>query len=161
MSVATVKTAIKSVIAGADPVSLVHDYERWTNDPEAFQALYVPAGQPDEAAYVRAWLVKWTASERQAQTHSDVVRLHQFALRFLLSVKDAAASEHLAAAIVETVQQAFHDNPTLNLPGVTTVPALGPNADQLGPVLERNEYLQLGTVLCHFLELRLVVQEDV
>lgn len=161
MSVATVKAAIKTVVAGADPVSLVHDYERWTNDPEGFQALYVPADQPDEAAYVRAWLIKLTASEQQQQTHSDAVELHSFALRFLFSVKDAESSENAALAIVKQVQKAFHDNPTLNLPGVTTIPDLGPNANQLGAVLERNEYLQLGQVLCHFLELRLIAQEDV
>jgi hypothetical protein len=160
MSLATVTAAIKALIAGADPVSLVHDYERWTNDPAAFQALYVPADQLGDAASVRAWLIKLTGSERQAQTHSDLVELHQFALRFLFSVTDAEASEPAALEIVRQVQQAFHDDPTLTLPGVTIIPDLGPNANQRGPALERNEYLQLGTVLCHFLELRLIVQED-
>lgn len=161
MSLDTITTAIKAVIAGADPISLVHDYERWTNDPAGFAALYIPGEQPNEAHYVRAWLIKLTASERMHQTHSDAVDLHQFALRFLCSVNDAEASEKAALAIAAQVQQAFLNDPTLNLPGVTTTPVLGPNAFQEGAVLERNEYLQLGAVLCHFLELRLIAQEDV
>lgn len=81
-------------------------------------------------------------------------------IRFLHSVKDAAASEKAAAAIVQAVTGAFHANPTLNRPGVTVEPQAGPGAGQLTPTLERNEYLQLATVLCHFFELRLIVQED-
>lgn len=161
MSLATITAAIQAVIAGADPVSLVQDYERWANDPAGFEALFIPAAQPDGARYVRAWLIKWTASDREWQTHSDAVDVHQFALRFLYSVKDEFASEKAAGAIVEAVQRAFHDNPTMGLAGVTTQPVIGANADQVGPKLERNEYLQLATVLCHFLELRLIVQEDV
>lgn len=161
MSLDTVRNAIKEMIAVADPVSIVHDYERWTNDPNGFEALFVPPDQPDEQKYVRAWLVKWMATERDWQTHSEAVDLHQFALRFLHSMKDDAASEKAAGAIVESVQQAFHDNPTMGLAGATTQPVIGANAHQFGAQLERNEYLQLSQVLCHFLELRLVVQEDV
>lgn len=160
MSLETVTTAIKTVIAGADPVSLVHDYERWANEPAAFQALYVPADQPDEAQYVRAWLIKWTSSVQDQLTHSDEVDLHTFALRFLHSVKDAEASEKAAAAIVQAVVAAFHHNPTMGLAGSTVQPQTGSGAFQLTPTLDRNEYLQIGQVLCHFFELRLIVQED-
>lgn len=160
MSLNTVTTAIKTVIAGADPVSLVHDYERWTNEPDAFQALYIPADQPDEAQYVRAWLIKWQSTVRGQLTHSDEVDLHTFALRFLHSVKDEAASEKAAAAIVQGVMDAFHNNPTMGLAGSTVQPQIGSGAFQLTPMLERNEYLQIGQVLCHFFELRLIVQED-
>lgn len=160
MSLAEITAAIKTTIAGADPVSLVHEYERWVNDPAGFESLYIPAEQPDEAHYVRAWLIKWTSSTRERLTHTDEMDVHQFALRFLHSVKDAAASEKAAAAIVQAVTGAFHANPTLNRPGVTVEPQAGPGAGQLTPTLERNEYLQLATVLCHLFELRLIVQED-
>ena len=160
MSLAEITAAIKQTIAGADPVSLVHEYERWTNDPAGFESLYIPADQADDAHYVRAWLIKWVASSREALTHSDEVHLHMFALRFLHSVKDAEASEQAAAAIVQTVTDAFHHNPTIRLAGITVQPQIGNGAFQMTPTLERNEYLQLATVLCHFFELRLIVQED-
>ncbi|MCS6290346.1 MAG: hypothetical protein H8K10_15430 [Nitrospira sp.] len=160
MSLDTITTAIKTVIAGADPVSLVHDYERWANEPDAFKALYIPADQPDEAHYVRAWLIKWMSSAKEPLTHSDEVTLHTFALRFLHSVKDETATEKAAAAIVETVIAAFHNNPTMGLAGSTVQPQIGSGAFQLTPTLDRNEYLQIGQVLCHFFELRLIVQED-
>lgn len=161
MNVAVIRDAIKAVIAGADPGSLVHDYERWTNDPAGFESLYIPAAQADGARYIRAWLIKWQTADRQWQTHSDAIEHHQFTLRFLHSVQDAAASEKAAATLVETVQQAFFDNPTMGLPDVTTNPIAGANAGQVGPVLERNEYLQIGQVLCHLFELRLIVEADV
>jgi len=160
MSLDTITTAIKQTIAGADAVSLVHEYERWANDPAGFEALYIPADQPDEAHYVRAWLIKWVSSVREPLTHSDEVQLHTFALRFLHSVKDDAASEQAAAAIVQAVMAAFHHNPTMGLAGSTVQPQVGSGAFQWTPTLERNEYLQLATVLCHFCELRLIVQED-
>lgn len=160
MSLADITAAIKTTIAGADPVSLVHEYERWVNDPAGFESLYIPASQPGDAHYVRAWLIKWVASSREALTHSDEVTLHTFALRFLHSVKDAAASEQAAAAIVQAVTDAFRHNPTMGLAGSTVQPQIGSGAFQLAPTLERNEYLQLATVLCHFFEVRLIVQED-
>lgn len=161
MNVAMIRDAIKAVIAGADPGSLVHDYERWTNDPAGFESLYIPEGQADGDRYIRAWLIKWQTSDRQWQTHSDAVEHQQFMLRFLHSVKDDAASEKVAATIVEAVQQAFFNHPTMGLPDVTTNPIAGSNAGQVGPVLERNEYLQIGQVLCHLCELRLIVEADV
>lgn len=161
MSLADITAAIKTTIAGADPVSLVHEYERWANDPAAFETLYIPADQPDEAHYVRAWLIKWVASSRDHLTHSDSMDVHQFALRFLHSVNDAAASEQAAAAIVQAVQAAFYHNPTMGLAGSTVQPQIGSGAFQWTPTLDRHEYLQIGTVLCHFFELRLIVQEDV
>lgn len=160
MSLDTITTAIKTVIAGADPVSLVHEYERWVIDPAGFESLYIPADQPDEAHYVRAWLIKWVASSRDALTHSDEVTLHTFALRFLHSVKDEAASEQAAAAIVQGVMAAFRNNPTMGLAGSTVQPQIGSGAFQWTPTLDRHEYLQIGQVLCHFFELRLIVQED-
>lgn len=156
MGLSEVRSALSAVIAGADPGSLVHDYERWANEQDAFSALFVPADQADGTAYIRAWLVKHLATKEEAIAQGHTILLYEFGIRFMHSLADAAGTEKTGDDLVETVRQAIRDNPSLGLAGTTVQPW---GSEQVGAQLERNEYLQLGSALCHLFELRLIVQQ--
>lgn len=155
MSQAAIRDQIKLTIQQAAPGSLVHDYERWTNLPDALLTLFKPAGEP----HLRAWVFKPVQTVEKPWTQTARVLLHAFLFRFVYSLVDSEASEKVALAEIETVRAAFRSNSTLGGTCMTINPTVGAFKGMAGMQLEKQDHVSLGGAMCHYAELRLVAQE--
>lgn len=155
MGQAEIRSQIKLTLQQAAPGSIVHDYERWTNLPDALLALFKPSGEP----HLRAWIFKPVQAIERPWSHAARVVWHPFLFRFVYSLVDSEGSEKVALAEIETVRAAFRGNPTLGGACMTTAPTAGSFNGLAGLQLEKQEQTFLGGVMCHYAELRLVAQE--
>ncbi|WP_447978082.1 hypothetical protein [Candidatus Nitrospira bockiana] len=155
MPLATIREQLKTVLQQADPGSLVHDYERWTNDPASLNALFKPGGE----THLRAWIFKPVSLREFHYTQDALLTVYEFLLRFVYSLVDSEATEKQAWTIVEAVRQAVREHPLLNTDRISTSPQEGPIAGAAGLQVEKMELLTLGGVLCHYAELRLGIHE--
>ena len=151
-----IRSAIVAVIRSADPTSLVHDYERWTNTPEEYTALFQPVAP--KHGPIQAWILSPTGVEEVNWSQQKRAQILTWALRFVRSVQDQDASEKAGFEIVQAVQAAFRFNPTLNQAVWSTRPLAGRATGQQHLVVDRWSLVQLGPVLCHLAECRLATQ---
>jgi|CXWL01.1.fsa_nt_gi hypothetical protein len=156
MSDQALRDAIKAVIQGADPLSLVHDYERWTNEPQTYVALFQRADLPKSP--LRGWVFGPESYQELPGTHQSFIALTVWKVRFVYALQDANASEKAAWEIVRAVQALVRSQPTLNGACWSTRPTVGPDKGRPGLSISSFTKVQLGPVLCHFADCRLVTQ---
>lgn len=157
MSVAAMRAAIKSLLEGVDPLSPVHDYERWTNDPATYLAFFRQQTKPNTP--LRGWVFGPESAQDLPWSHDSLARLTVWRLRFVYALSDEHGSEKTAWDLVASVQQALRDQPTLNGACWSTRPTLGPDKGQWGLRVIGNLKAQIGPALCHVIDGRLTTQE--
>jgi hypothetical protein len=155
MSLQSVRDQIKTIIQQADPGSMVHDYERWTNQPDTLLALFKPSAD----THLRAWIFKPTSIAEFHYTQQSNLAVYVFLVRFLYSEVDSEATEKTASQIIEAVRAAFRADLTLNTDRINTAIDEGPLQGLAGLQLDKLDLITLGGVMCHYGELRLAVQE--
>lgn len=157
MSLQSVRDQIKAIIQQADPDSLVHDYERWTNQPDSLLTLF----KPEDETHLRAWIFKPASIAEFHYTQDSNLAVYVFLFRFVYSAVDSEATEKTASQIIEAVRAAFRADLTLNNQQVNTSIEEGPLQGLAGLQLDKLDLITLGNVMCHYGELRLAVQEFV
>jgi len=145
MSMSSIRDEIKSILASATDVGTkIHDYERWSNTWEDFLQLFKTDG------LIKGWTISRIATPEVNSTPSTNIRTHTFVIRGYYSLDDSAATEKTFQNIIENIATAFRSKPTLNGKALHCDPL---QVTSVGTVL-------FGSVLCHFCELRLLVQEE-
>lgn len=156
MSTETERAAIKALIQGADPLSLVHDYERWTNEPQTYVALFQRPELPKSP--LRGWVFGPESYQDVLATQQSFAALTVWKVRFIYALQDATASEKAAWEIVRAVQALFRSQPTLGGACWSTRPTVGPDKGRPGLSVTSFSKVQMGPALCHLADCRLVTQ---
>lgn len=149
MSLTTIRTEIKTVLEGITDIGVVHSYERFSTDWTKFLAFFKPAGK----SYVRGWSIR---RERTPEGYDELGtnfgrRKYRFVIRGYMSLEDATASSNTFDDLIETVCDTFRPLTVNNL----NEKAMGSGLIQVELVQDR----MFGSVLCHYCELSLEVEE--
>lgn len=144
MSLSTIRDRIKTVLSAVTDVGTkVYDYERWAKDWNAYLSLFKANG------LIKGWTITRAATPETNETPTTNMRTHTFIIRGYYSLDDSAATEKTFQDLIESIATAFRTDPTLN----GTAFDCGPlQVDIVGTVI-------FGAVLCHFCELKLLIQE--
>lgn len=109
MTVATARAQVKTIMEGIAGVRSVMDYERYSQDAEAFfKKHFVRAGK------VNGWVIKSTAMPRTVHTCSEDEKHYRFKITGWTSATDSVASLKTAETLMETIDATFAVNPRLN-----------------------------------------------
>ena len=145
MSLSLIRGQIKTILLGVEGVSTkVHDYERYAKTWEAYLAFFKSNG------LIKGWTITRSSTPEVESTTTTNMRTHTFLIRGYYSLDDSAGTEKTFQDIIENIAAAFRGNKTLNGQAFDSGPL---QVDMVGNVL-------FGSVLCHFCELRLLVQEE-
>lgn len=145
MSLALIRAEIKSILLAVTGVGTkVHDYERWAKTWEDYLSLFKSNG------LIKGWTITRTATPEVTSTTTTNTRTHTFLIRGYYSLDDSAATETTFQDLIEEIAAAFRVKPTLNGQAFDCGPL---QVDIVGSVM-------FGSVLCHFCQLRLLVQEE-
>ena len=158
MSLASIRERIMSVLAQADPDAQVHDYERWSTDPQTVLELFRTTLADNQRLH--AWVFKPISCSTAHYTQTGDLVSYVFLFRFIYSLTDADASEQQAWIYLEQVRQALRNHPLL-AESVELAAASddGPLRGKPGLQIEKLELLTFAGVLCHYGEVRLAVSE--
>lgn len=145
MSLSLIRTEIKTILSGVSAVGTkVHEYERYAKTWEDYLAFFKSDG------LIKGWTITRTSTSEAKSTTTTNMRTHTFLIRGYFSLDDTAATELTFQDIIEDIATAFRTNPRLNGKAFDCDPL---QVDMVGLVM-------FGSVLCHFCELRLLVQEE-
>jgi len=157
MPLTTIRAQIKTLLESVPNVGMVHDYERWTNDPATVISFF----QSVTNGPLNGWVFKHVRIEEFALTNEENLRIYTFQFRGIYSVVDANATEKTFSDVIETIVAAFRkiSNDTLNGTAETLRPEQGGLSGRAGLQVDRLDFLKLAGVICHYAELSLGVQE--
>lgn len=155
MTEATARAAIVAVLEAVSNIGQVHDYQRWATTWDAYLDLMKSSiGGNNE---IRGWTVTSRSEDRTGFVAGGTRAKHNssdhlFIIRGYVGLDDSRETEKTARALTETVMNALDDDTTI----VTSGTAYNMGLAQL----EVFEPRVFGDVLCHYSEIRLVVQES-
>lgn len=150
MSWTAIRDQIQTTLSGVSGIGQVHNYLRYVTTQSAFEALFVSGG------VINAWLHTRRATDGQRLTNKHTVRRHTWSILGYYALDDSAQSELTFQALLESIEQAFRADVTLTGTAeyVEAIDIIEPVGHVMLPPGD-------GGFLCHFAELRLVVQERV
>jgi hypothetical protein len=160
MSLASIRDRIKALLVQADPDAQVHDYERWSTDPQTVLDLFKASLATDQ--HLHAWVFKPITCTTMHDTQESDLVSYIFLFRFIYSLTDADASEQQAWIYLEQVRQLFRNHPSLNeMVELAAAADEGPMRGKPGLQIEKVDLLTFAGVLCHYGEARMAVAEQV
>lgn len=147
MSETAIRTEISGLLGSVTNIGKVYDYERWAADWATFINLFkANIGGVDQ---IRGWEIGRKAAQAQYDSNAEELTTHQFVIRGYMGVKDSDATEKTFNTLIEAIRTKFRFNFKLN----GTCELAGPvNVDLI-------DTRTFGSVLCHYCELSLPVQE--
>lgn len=152
MSLDTVRAAIKAKLAGVSGIGVVHDYERFAKDQDAFRALY-----RDTDGRVRGWWFDRVGTREVDLDVATVRRIHTWRITGYLSLDDAEATGRALQTLVESIAAAFRTDRTLG-GAVLDIRDMTLDDAPSGIQVEGVEPILFAGVLCHRAQLRLVTE---
>jgi hypothetical protein len=147
MSESAVRQKVFEIISAVPNVGKVYNYERWAVDWNKFINLF----KDTASSRILGWEICRGGMQSQKIDVIEESRTHGFKAKGYMAVNDAQASDIEFNAIIEAICNAFKGNHTL---GGTCLDA-GPVAV---PIIEPRMF---GSVLCHYAELNIPVNEIV
>jgi len=154
MAEADVRAQIYDVLVAVDNIGVVHDYERWSADWSAYLDLFKTS--IDGQDVIRGWTITCQSFPQEyVQFGGSIQRSYTYKVRGYVALKDSEASEKTAIALTEDVVEALDGDSTLHDDSGDTRFNTGP-AD-----LSIFEPRLFGSVLCHYAEITLVIEENV
>lgn len=145
MSLATIRTAIKTDLESVSGIGPVHEYIRLAKDWGTVLARF-----KDSHNKINSWMITREATPGEEDTRDSFERIHHMKLIGVYGVQDSAATELTFQDLVEAIVAALHADTEL---GGTTY--------RSGPVqVATVEHRMFGAVLCHYAELRVDVWEQ-
>src|SRR4030067_1035171 len=149
MSVASIRTDIYTIVAAVTNIGLVYDRLRYTDEWSKYMDLFKTT--VSGLAQVRGWVINYDGmSQEIAEFNPNAFRAQRFLVRGYLSLDDSAESEKTAANLAEDVCDALDD--AAALPG-------GQYYDASQAEIEIFEPRLFGSVLCHYIEIKVTVTE--
>lgn len=157
MPLLNIRTQIKTILESVTGIGVVHDYERWTNDWKKTLEFFKPENQDN----FNGWMVTRTATEERAKVFGKNIASHNFLIRGIYTLDDAAASEKIFQDLIEGIRTAFRTNFTLNGTCITTYVDIDSmnGGGKLGIQVKTVEVRTFASALCHYCELQLGAQE--
>jgi len=145
MSESIIRQKIFETLSAVPAVGKTYDYERWAVDWGKFINLF----KDTASGTIRGWEI---CRSNMHSVKIDVIeesRDHGYTIKGYLAVNDALASEKTFNGLIEAICNAFKGNHTL-----------GGTCCDSGPVsAETIDTRSFGSVLCHYAELKLPVNE--
>lgn len=137
------RAAVVARLQAVPEIGVVHGYERYAAALDALRALYYSPAH----AQIRGWFVRRVQIRDTAITKPRRTVLEKFQVRGFMSLDDAAGSELVMQALVDSIRDAFRADPTLG-GAITKQGPLSPGAEQ-GVSLDDFGPVMFGGVLCH------------
>lgn len=152
MTVAAIRTAIKTLMLTVPDVGVVHEYERYTTDMAGVRALYLyaPANQ------LRGWFVRRANTKEVGRIQNRSVEIIRWQIRGFMALDDSAQSELAMDNLVEGLRAAFRADETLGgTVAQCSVPAPGGGSGESALQVEDFGPVMFASVLCHGVRLGL------
>lgn len=152
MTVAAVRTAIKTLMLTVPNIGVVHEYERYATDMASVKAmyLYAPLNQ------LRGWFVRRANTKEVGRIQNRSVEITRWQIRGFMALDDSAQSELQMEALIEAQRDVFRVNETLNdTVDQCSVPQLGGGSGETGLQVEDFAPVMFASVLCHHARLGL------
>lgn len=147
MSETLIRAEIAGLLGSITNIGKVYDYERWAADWAVFINLFKT--RINNVDQIRGWEIGRKAAQAQYDSNAEELTTHQFVIRGYMGVKDSDATEKVFTALIEAVRAKFRFNFRLNN-----------LCEHAGPVsADLVDTRTFGSVLCHYCELSLPVQE--
>lgn len=147
MSESAIRQKIFETLSAVPNVGKVHDYERWAVDWGKFIEFF----KHTAAGRIQGWEICRTGMPSEKISNIEESRTHHFVVKGYMAVNDAQATEKTFNGIIEAICDEFKGNHTLD----------GTCLDA-GPVsAEVIDTRSFGSVLCHYAELKIPVNEIV
>lgn len=147
MILSELREEIKSILSGVPEVGIVHDYSRWNEDYPSFLELFKSPAH----SQIRGWEISRIKKPEINKSTRTNIASYLFVIRGYMSHNDLSASEKTFDDLVELVETAFRNKPTLN----------GKALDVSPLQLEAAEPRMFGGVLCHYAEGYLTIQKEI
>lgn len=146
-SYSAIRNALVTAVQTVSEVGTVQNRLRYASQWSDFLDHYVTT--IDSTKQVRGW---WIERERVEDSYTSafgkVNRSHTFVIRGILGLKDGSDTDATFGDLVGDVMSAITG---LNITGTWEV----------GPTLSRvQDVRQFGSVLCHYVEVQTVIEED-
>lgn len=148
MALSTIREKIKSLLEAISSVGTVYDYKRYCKDWTTYKTLFT------EDDKVNTWEIQRVSGEAFVHgTNAVNRRRHNFIIRGFYAVDDSGASEKTLDNIIEDIIDKLRNYPTMD----ATAEKISFSPDE--PMTWTVSYGNLGSVLCHIVEIALTVQE--
>lgn len=145
---ATIRAALKTRLEAVTNIGRVHDYERWAPDWSDYLDLFkTTIGRTDQ---IRGWTIACASIGNRQEAYQFHRKDYEFVIRGYLGLDDSAATEKTAIALAEDVIEELEKYVRLN-----ATLEVGTYADDGWPHLVIFQPRMYGSVLCHYIEIRL------
>lgn len=152
MTVAAIRTAIKTLMLTVPDIGVVHEYERYAPDLAGVRAayLYAPANQ------LRGWFVRRQSTKEFGRVQNHSVESIRWQIRGYMALDDSAQSELTMDGLVEALRDVFRPDETLGgTVGQCSVPAPSGGSGESALQVEDFGPVMFAGVLCHHARLGL------
>lgn len=148
---ADIRAAIKTKLDSVNNMGVVHDYERYSKQPDDFRELYV--AEINGVNQVRGWYIRRISRHEGSDYVARYEVIINWRIQGYMSLKDDVESEKVFDSLVETLADEFRTDETLG--GVVDSIIVGDDAglqvEDAGPVM-------FTGILCHSARCRLTTR---
>jgi len=147
MSLANIRSQIKTKLEAITGVSNVYEYKRFCNDWHTYKELFVKDSR------VNTWEIERKSFSATAHGGNGDVEdtTHNFVIRGFYSFNDELATEKTFQDLVDTICSSFLSDPTLSGKAkIVHVPITG--SFSMG---------KLGEVLCHLVDINITIEDRI
>lgn len=147
MSLALIKTQIKTKLEAISGVEKVYDYKRYCNDWVSYQNLFIKDSR------VNTWEIERNSFSRVSHGGNGDIEdvTHNFIIRGFYSFSDSLATEKTFQNLVEIICASFMNDPTLT--GKAKIVHM--------PIEGTFTLNKLGDILCHVVEIKINIEERI
>lgn len=147
---ATIRAAVKTRLEAVIGIGRVHDYERWASDWSKYLDLFkTTIGNTEQ---IRGWTIACESFGNKQEAYQLHRKNYEFVIRGYLGLDDSAATGRTAIALAEDVIEELEQY--VKLDGALEVGTYAAGGLPRLAVLQPRMY---GSVLCHYIEIRLAV----
>ncbi len=148
---ATIRAAIKTLLANVPDVGVVHDYERFAKSKKDFQTMYKSGNQ------ILGWFFYRERTEELDGDTGEVRVLHYWRFYGFNGLSDSTETAKTFQALVEIIRDAFRADPTLG--GVIDDNKnMAQRFGSVGLQLDAIENVMFFGILCHRARFSLVTE---
>ncbi len=147
MSLALIRTQIKTILEAISGVENVYDYQRYCADLATYNTLFVKDSK------VNTWEIERKSFESTGRGAPNAVEdvNHVFNIRGFYSFFDERATEKTFQDLVETIRASFISDPTIG--GKANIMHV--------PIIGEFSMVMLGAVLCHVVNIEITIEDRI
>ena len=155
MSLWRIRSQIKNILEDVHGIGVVYDHEKWASTWDKFINFF-----RNGENLINGWMITRRRTQKfiLAQGGEDT-RVHHFIIKGIMGLNDARDTEIIFQDLIEDIVERFDRYDTLNNTCWSCCPVNGPARLTSGIQVNVVEPRMFGSVLCHYAELFLYVQE--